>query len=171
MNSKVLEKCGCEYILTDESVKCNGETHRNCLNKTYEEVSKDIQSICHNCPLDCELSRYDISSSTAAFPSKSYAMLLYNNTFLKNKYPVFDFNKIKQDVFSIQVYFGEMQTTNYVQLKKFDQIDLLSSIGGFLGLFLGASLLTLAEFSEAIITVILGLCLGLKSKLTKIWSF
>ena len=92
-------------------------------------------------------------------------MLLYNNTFLKNKYPVFDLNKIKQDVFSIQVNFDEMETTNYVQLKKFDQIDLLSSIGGFLGLFLGASLLTIVEFSEAIIKTISFIIVDFKTKI------
>ena len=124
------------------------------MDKIFEEVLKDSKNLCPMCPLECESSKYEISTSAAAFPSKPYAKYLYNNTFLKNKYPVFDLNQIKQDVFSFQVYFDEIQTTNYVQLKKFDELAFLSSFGGFLGLFLGASLLTIAEFCEAIITII-----------------
>ena len=89
----------------------------------------------------------------AAYPNKVYAEAMYNNTFLKSRYPSFDYEVIKGDVLSFSIFFDDLKTIYVRQVVKFNATDLFASVGGFLGLLLGASLITLLELLEGIIKV------------------
>ena len=55
-----------------------------------------------------------------------------------------DFNVLKQNVANFDIYFSlSNRVTKYT--KKYSLDDLVSKIGGFLGCFLGASLLSMLE--------------------------
>ena len=59
----------------------------------------------------------------------------------------------KQNRNSLKVYFDELKYTNITKLPKIDAFDLIASIGGYMGLLLGISFLTLVEVLEGFITV------------------
>ena len=51
----------------------------------------------------------------------------------------------------VEVYYDELKTNTMTMNKSFPVLSLLGEIGGFLGLLLGASLLTLCELIDFLI--------------------
>ena len=62
---------------------------------------------------------------------------------------------IRGSFISMSVYYSELKYTEIQQLEKNTLVDLICGIGGTLGLFIGASVLSLVEIIEAIFTVAL----------------
>ena len=59
------------------------------------------------------------------------------------------------DIIYINVYYESLDYTNINQVAKMDEWDLISNIGGNLGLFIGFSFLNLVELIELIIEIII----------------
>lgn len=59
----------------------------------------------------------------------------------------------------LALYFSDLSTMSVVQMPKMYSFDLVSSVGGLLGLFWGISFLSFAEVAEFIIDVCCGLCI------------
>ena len=55
---------------------------------------------------------------------------------------------MKKSVSRVQIYFNEMKETIISEKVKTEPSDLISNLGGLLGLFLGLSFLSLIEFVE-----------------------
>ena len=64
----------------------------------------------------------------------------------------------------INIYYDLLEYTEIVEVEKTSLIDLFSSIGGTLGLFLGMSFLSIIEIFELIVA---GLIFAFKSKKIK----
>ena len=71
---------------------------------------------------------------------------------------------LKQSVLSLKIFYNDLTYTLISQQPKMQLFDLISNIGGLLGLFLGVSFLTLAEVLEAFLAIFQILIANLKSK-------
>jgi hypothetical protein len=60
------------------------------------------------------------------------------------------FQTVKQSVAGVRVLYNEMKEIIITEEKKSDFNDLISSVGGTLGLFLGISFLSMIEFVEIV---------------------
>jgi hypothetical protein len=112
------------------------------VNNVYKKLTNggELKSKCLSlCPLECDSIKYDLSYSFTK-PLVSIESLL---------------NISLNDIIYINVYYESLDYTNINQVAKMDEWDLISNIGGNLGLFIGFSFLNLVELIELIIEIII----------------
>jgi len=109
-----------------------------------------------DCLQECDSMNYDISTSVSKFPSKLYyANILKNNEKLKTLFNGnFTYEQLSERFLEICVYFENLEYTEITQQIETTLVDLISNIGGILGLFLGMSFLSFFEFIEIIVEII-----------------
>ena len=61
------------------------------------------------------------------------------------------YDLIKQSVLSLNVYYDQLSYTQISREAKLEIVDLVGSIGGLLGLFLGMSFLSFVELIEIVL--------------------
>ncbi len=157
---EVINECGCYVNILE---KLNGNS--TCMTIKQTECSarvwklflaSNFNNICSSvCPLECDSMTYRMSLSFSDYPNKLYSQKLTSNPILTSKFPnnSISYNQIKRSVVSLNVYYNEMSYTLISQQPKMQLFDLVSNIGGLLGLFLGTSFLTLAEVIEAALEI------------------
>ena len=148
----------------------------NCLTNTWNSyLSNDyISKNCvQYCPLECYPINYQITSSFTNYPSYNYALnSLMTNPIITSKFQneTLTYDLIKQSVLSLNVYYDHLAYTHISKEAKLELVDLVSGIGGLLGLFLGMSFLSFVELIEMFIEtliIILGR-LNFKNNLKKV---
>jgi len=136
----------------------NGLNEFNCLNKAYMDFYNDtlLDKKYPDCLQECDSMNYDISTSVSKFPSKLYyANILKNNEKLKTLFNGnFTYEQLSERFLEICVYFENLEYTEITQQIETTLVDLISNIGGILGLFLGMSFLSFFEFIEIIVEII-----------------
>lgn len=106
-------------------------------NSTSKFYNSDAATKCtRQCPIECKIVRYSHGISLAKYPSE----WLSNQTDLNPKQTT--------ERLLINIYFGEMFYSLVEETPAMTVDQLLALVGGSLGLFLGASLLTLLEVVE-----------------------
>ena len=90
------------------------------------------------------------------YPSPSYYLDLRQKTVIKNQFPgysIIPFKELKESTLALNIYYQYLSYTHINQMPKSTIADLLASLGGNLGLFMGVSMLTLVELVEIGIAV------------------
>lgn len=64
------------------------------------------------------------------------------------------YEQLKEETLAINVYYSEMKYTSIEELEKTNFLDLIASVGGTLGLFLGMSFLSFFEIFDVVIEII-----------------
>ncbi len=125
----------------------------------YDKVYADKDTVFKNCknecPLECDSSRFILKRSFSRYPTPRYADNLINSTFLKNIFLNYKSNTslIHSSLLSFGVYYSDLIYTEINQLEKYSPFDLICNIGGTLGLFIGASVLSFFEIIETILNI------------------
>lgn len=135
------------------------ETHKKCIDKIYDDfVKKNINEECSKyCPLECDTIAYYISTSSANFPSNTYVDRIIDDSKIKSKYPAgynLSSDNLKNSLLAFNIYYQDLSYSEITQIPKSDIIDLVSGMGGLLGLFIGVSFLSFAEVIEVILEII-----------------
>jgi len=154
---EVLNQCNCTqgFVLPDR-MQCSDNVFKipvndfgeNCIEKVNNNFyKKEFKKCLPLCPRECEAFTYEVSLSFSEYPSDSYLEVILNKPLLLSKFPVDKQNKenIKKSVIAINVFYRDLHYTEVSQLPKSAIADILASLGGNLGLFMGVSLLTLIE--------------------------
>ena len=149
----LIDECGC----FDPSLKnnllsetpCLTEEHMECLNLKWEEFNKlNIVEKCSQCPLECETLTFPLTISSSFYPNEAYAKFLLDNSLIKNN--SFTMWDLREKVLAFNIYYESLKHTKFTQMPKFEFIDLVALIGGYLSLFLEISILTIIEVIELI---------------------
>ena len=109
------------------------------------------------CPLECDSMIFQMTQSSASYPSIQHASkALMNNAIIQSKFPNknLTYDLIKQSVLRLNVYYSDLSYMEYSQRAKTTLIDLVSNIGGIVGVFIGASFLSILEIAEVLIEVL-----------------
>jgi hypothetical protein len=137
-NLKYLEECNCNCSLDNlddfpYKVYYYNNEQLNCYLKFIDNFNKkNIFHICSEyCPLECDSFNYDILINSRTSGS------------LSNK-----------DIYGIYVFYEDLKYTLISQQPKMQFIDLISNIGGSLGLFVGISFISFLELFEILIEII-----------------
>lgn len=138
-------------LLNDTSPPC---TKRGLFNPLvvidedlYDEASK-------NCPLDCDIVEFQHSYSYKKFPTRQWydERLAYDRDYLErifgNDKKLPDYETIRSCFASVYIVFDMIAVEEITEKPRFEFADLLSNIGGNMGLFVGPSLLTFTEIFE-----------------------
>ena len=152
--------CGCHnafYNGLNSEKSCEALNESLCLLNTKQFIfnSSDCFS---DCPFECEKITYLLSTSHSYYPSPEYTKFLKTHPIIQKAFnsSSFDSNSIDEDLLkksiaSINVFYDDLRYTKISQTSKMNLVDLMSNIGGTLGLYLGMSFLSFVEIFEAII--------------------
>lgn len=104
----------------------------------YSQNITDLYS--KDCPNECDSISFASTVSMAKFPSYTlYKDLSVNPKLLKLFRGNFNYQKLSESIVSFSVYYEDLKYTEISQDVKTNWVDLVSNIGGLLGLFLGMS--------------------------------
>ena len=136
INNLLIEKFGCGYL------GCPGEISKN---STMADIATSENSfkICESkCPLECNSIQYN-----PVFYHGMLDQITKNNSLVLN------------------IFYDSLSYTTIQEIAKMESTDLISNIGGTLGLFLGISFLSFGEIFEIIF-----LCIASQLKEKKVIS-
>ncbi|KFQ15658.1 Acid-sensing ion channel 4, partial [Leptosomus discolor] len=107
---------------------------------------EDSQERC-SCPTPCNLTRYGKEISMVRIPNKGSARYLARK-YNKNE------TYIRENFLVLDIFFEALNYEAIEQKKAYDLAGLLGDIGGQMGLFIGASILTILEILDYVYEVI-----------------
>jgi len=158
-----IEFCFEVYFLRESLCGCNAK-----LGKVYLECGKDNKSDCYFenrvafynnnpdeycsqfCPFECDSMSLKISPTSFDYPQNGSV----NSERDSNLSRSFNsYSEIKKNYIEFIVYYSSLQYTTISESPKTQLSDLISNIGGTLGLFIGISFLSFVEIFEIIIEI------------------
>ena len=130
----------------------------NCVENTnnYFYISNYTECL-PLCPTECNTQEFRISTSFLAYPHLSKVKSLSENPIIKSKYENISnvtVNQLRESIVSVAIYYEDLSYTVISKEPKISLLDLISSIGGIMGIFLGISFLSFLEIVEFIILYI-----------------
>ncbi len=157
---------------------CLNSTQLDCLNNVASSYNTDqanfIKRYINRCPLECDTVKYDFQLSTLYYPSyEAYIQLTteivpyapnfkttlgytrpYYFYFLQEyKIDVSTYDLYRDYFYSMKIFYSKATYTQVTESPQQSFIDLLSSLGGNLGMFLGFSIFSLVEVFELLIKI------------------
>ena len=112
------------------------------------------------CTIACNQSLYDATTTYSTFPALAEfaeLALLYNTTQ----------EVIKNSFLSVRVFFSELIMVTEITERSYSLTALIADIGGQLGLFLGASIISMTEFLTWILDEFKDRCFGITETKTR----
>ena len=138
------ELCFDLFFLKDDPCNCQNPEigsvwelcHARSKNPTCTEDYRDqfennnnlVEKCSDYCPLECDTITFSYSLTTDQFPALNSSL--------------------------IRIYYNSLRYTSITQLAKIEPEQLVSNLGGYLGLFVGISFVSLFEIAELIIEII-----------------
>ena len=120
----------------------------NYILQTIEQ--RNEREMCINeCPLECESVSYITSLSMSVYPTASYTDELLE-FFIQGRLDNHNISlyDLRNNVLAINVYYSKLNYKSYQEFAKTEMVDLVSNIGGTIGLFLGVSFLSFIEIID-----------------------
>ena len=152
------ERCilNCMLDVGFKGCGCNFDTEPFCtLLDYYACVRGKINNYFTECDClrPCKYTEYDTRLSTLAIPTPSYInhATVFNLTHTNAE-------DIRNNMINLKVFYPDLQTTTIKQNRAYTPYELISNLGGQLGLFLGASLISLSEIIEFILKSLIYRC-------------
>ncbi|XP_068798475.1 acid-sensing ion channel 5 [Struthio camelus] len=154
--------CGClPFILPGNGTECDIQKFYNCVYPALYEI--ELQGLCtagtHNstCPVACEETDYPTTVTYSSFAGEK--AIKFISAKLK-KSPEY----IRQNLVHIDIKYHDLNYKMTQQQKALTVAELLADVGGQLGLFCGASMITIIELLEYIFTNFCWMCIFLLLK-------
>ena len=139
----------------------------NFKNCTLENICCQIVEVYQHdacdCPVACSRTQYTTGISYSEFPAKYAASDLAENISAQLNTTV-NVSVFQENFLGINIYFETLSLEEQVTDNAYDIIALLSDIGGQLGLFLGASVISVFEFVTWIFDEVKDRCCGISER-------
>jgi hypothetical protein len=160
LQQMINDNCECHYTkLTkvEDLSPCSNLSQLFCIYTQQDAFTGDKVVECKKqCPLECNTVTYSFEMSSLEFPSYDLFRIFQNDC----EDPVLnsmDFDTMKNSLISLKVYYPNTQYTEIREVQKTNLIDLISQIGGSLGMLLGFSIFHLIEIFEIVLLTITSL--------------
>ncbi|GMT02586.1 hypothetical protein PENTCL1PPCAC_24760, partial [Pristionchus entomophagus] len=172
LQEQIIKKCGCfdptyAYLGGTATKSCFGDgfdnstweassNNMNCIEEIYDSSATTFNMIndCTECTPPCEVQAYTTTVSTAQWPSNEYKpaeCTAYNQTGQPWLLPSEDTSEpkclawYKTHTLLVEIYYERMNYQLLSESAAYTIVNLISDIGGQLGLFLGMSLISILE--------------------------
>jgi uncharacterized membrane protein YjfL (UPF0719 family) len=160
--NKTRQVCGCyvPYMKTfddNNNNYCNFDKN-DCWENVYDSIDFNLL-----CPLECDSIEYDFFVSTAFAPPSPYSSSSSSSSLIQKYKKYFNLSSIETNadlmnsissIYTLTIYSKSLEYTEISQVPKYNAANLISSIGGTFGLFLGMSLLSFVEIAELFLHII-----------------
>ncbi|XP_070545644.1 FMRFamide-activated amiloride-sensitive sodium channel-like [Ptychodera flava] len=152
----MLKYCRCvdSYILGEPQCLITNKTQDTC--RQFIRYLFQIQKLDCDCPIPCKEQYYDKTISHSLWPatvSLSHLLKSVHSINQKTK-DINDDRLVRLNLAKLEVYFEELTIESTTELPAYDLDDILSDIGGTLGLYIGLSIITVAEFIEFVAAIL-----------------
>ena len=162
VDEHVWSRCGCDFFAHNLSrPNCTIEQFMKCSGKAYKELyMSDIQAdgdVC-NCSLPCEENTYTAQVTNLKYPSDAKAQSISAKKGKSKEY-------LQNNIIEVYLYFQSFSVQKIREVPSYSLADLAADVGGQMGLFVGASIISLSEFLELLLDLLMGkLCTCNRSK-------
>ncbi|XP_045182436.2 amiloride-sensitive sodium channel subunit alpha-like [Mercenaria mercenaria] len=172
VQQQLLDICGCvsSYFYVPENVSiCSftgGGNESICVKDT---ICAQVDECNRRCPTPCQETKYEFTSSMSKWPSEKYADHL-DTRISKSMSRFMDKNgsaDSEHTLAKVVIYFRELVYEKIEQQKAYESQNLISDIGGQLGLWLGLSAITVGELIEFFASLGKLICANVCKKKTK----
>ncbi|CAL8342560.1 unnamed protein product [Arctogadus glacialis] len=137
----IVENCNCRMVhMPGDASYCTPEQYKDCAEPALAKLSASEISNCM-CRTPCNMTRYNKELSMVKIPSKTSARYLEKRFNKSEKY-------ITDNILVLDVFFEALNYETIEQKKAYEVAGLLGDIGGQMGLFIGASILTILELFD-----------------------
>ena len=123
---------------------CASQDQLTCgLLEFFNATNEKIYTECYDaCPLECESYMFSVSTSSTQFPSKVMFETFFKNfkivkDFVKNNESMLKYDTLKDKFILLNIFFEELKYMKISEVPSMTPFELISNIGGTLGLFLG----------------------------------
>lgn len=158
----IVRTCNCtdlsSTVQSRESIEpCLSDAQLTCLRKLTDAYHADsgLKNKCTSeCPVRCESYSFGKIISMAEYPTFNYTEYLKSLSELKKDHPIrkeYSFDELRKNIMAINIYYDSLSYQITKEKPATYLMNLISSTGGTLGLFLGISLLSFIEVIELLI--------------------
>ncbi|XP_057581519.1 acid-sensing ion channel 5 [Hippopotamus amphibius kiboko] len=151
------KQCGClPFLLPGNGIECDLQQFYHCVSPVLDYI--EVEGLCtmgtHNssCPVPCEETEYPATISYSTFPSQRALKHLSKKLNQSQQY-------IRENLVNIEINYSDLNYKITQQQKAVSVSELLADVGGQLGLFCGASVITIIEIIEYIFTNFYWICI------------
>ncbi|XP_072927784.1 acid-sensing ion channel 2 [Hemitrygon akajei] len=136
----LVENCNCRMVhMPGDAHYCTPEQYKECVEPTLAMLAETDNNCL--CKTPCYLTRYNKELSMVKIPSRTSAKYLEKKFNKTEKY-------ISENILVLDVFFEALNYETIEQKKAYEVAGLLGDIGGQMGLFIGASILTILELFD-----------------------
>ncbi|XP_060067390.1 degenerin-like protein asic-2 [Ylistrum balloti] len=162
LNILAEEKCrsGSDEDLEGDNKSCNISAILEC----KRLMQKSIHSQCPNCKQPCNEKKFEQLITMTKWPSRSTEPVIRKILRDKNRKET----SLSDNVMLVRVYFSSLTVQAFNEEEAYTTENFVSDIGGQLGLWIGMSVLTLAEIVELGVLIVIGLCGVKKNEQTQV---
>ncbi|XP_043105099.1 acid-sensing ion channel 4-A [Puntigrus tetrazona] len=143
---EVQRVCKCRMVHMPGDADICTPSNIKCVDKALALLQTSSGDTC-SCETPCNLTRYGKELSMVKIPSKGSAR------YLSRKYDKSE-DYIRDNFLVLDIFFEALNYETIEQKKAYDVAGLLGDIGGQMGLFIGASVLTILEILDYVYEVI-----------------
>ena len=156
IHQEYYEKCNCStpnFYKKKNLTSCYSEELKECISEVdyyYYDPQKFnyFEKYSKLCPLECDSQTYGIHTRLSKYPPSKVSDLMQE---YRNK----PFTLNRTNTFTFSIFYEDLKYLEITQYPKSTFPDLLSSMGGTCGLFLGLSFLSFMEVVELLIEILL----------------
>ena len=157
----IIDACQCFYTFisyfepTNQIKPCFNFSSSACPILTLSKYSTNIYEECiSQCPLECEYVTYEASVSQLDYPNRQhFEELKISKLFIE--YENMSLEMYKKTHLRLNIHLKSMEHTEIIEMAKMTAIDLISNLGGVLGIFLGLSIFSLVEIGKLVFRIAL----------------
>ncbi|KAM8946057.1 acid-sensing ion channel 2 isoform 1-T1 [Pelodytes ibericus] len=143
----IVENCNCKMVhMPGDAPFCTPEQYKECAEPALGLLAEKNGGSCV-CVMPCNVTRYNKELSMVKIPSKTSTKYLEKKFNKSEKY-------IMENILVLDVFFEALNYETIEQRKAYEVAGLLGDIGGQMGLFIGASILTILELFDYIYELI-----------------
>ncbi|XP_042200210.1 acid-sensing ion channel 1B [Callorhinchus milii] len=143
----LVENCNCRMVhMPGDAPYCTPEQYKECADPALDFLVEKDSVFC-TCETPCNMTRYGKELSMVKIPSKASAK------YLAKKYNKSE-DYIGENILVLDIFFEALNYETIEQKKAYEVAGLLGDIGGQMGLFIGASLLTILELFDYVYEVL-----------------
>ncbi|RMZ96523.1 acid-sensing ion channel 5 [Brachionus plicatilis] len=160
-HKNIKKKCGCydpDFFFAESNLFCSFEEFTSCILEYRKSMADSLENLAcfEQCPEECDSVKYVYQTSQSNFPSPFYKKILMEfDKALNESKRGYVFENLDKYVLAVNIYYDEIATTTIEETPAKTIEQLVAEIGGFLGLCIGISFLTLIEIFDAIIKILL----------------
>lgn len=126
--------------------------YSDCFNKYLQSFDYDVS--CH-CPTECEKNGFKTLKESANMPENDFHKLKAKAIEKGHDFTNKSDEYLKTEMLNLFIYYETMEQTVIDQSPQTTVSDLISNVGGTLGLFLGLSIISFVEIGQLIVDIIM----------------